>query len=310
MKKISIILSLVILIICLFIPISKEETYTINGNFLNAVNQLNIAQSWKNWYKPLDDSTFNRIDIKEDFKNKVFYLHQNKKMYEIHKFSPSVIQLRFKSPFLVIVNIAIGYQSKNEIIINEKITQNTFSYFLHLITKKNKEISIAKSLKEFLENPDQLYGFKIRDTQVPDTAFMMLTKNVLQSHKLVESKKLLLKGILLAKKTHTKVISKVYLSEVNLYNDSAQLSVLLPVKSNERISNESYFLEMPKNGKMLYLHYQGPYNKAILGYNALINYANDKKLNNIFSPFERFNNHKIPNNMTDTVDLNIYYPYF
>ena len=182
---------------------------------------------------------------------------------------------------------------------------------LKLVKPDVKHLSIVKSLKPFMETPSLYYGFDIKKTSVPDTAFITSTEVVSKRDRFILLKNTypILKRF--AIKNKVRVIGYPYLNYSSVNADSMRITFMMVINKALTLYNEGKinFLAMPKNGNMLVAHYHGEYGKSSEVYTALERYVTDYNLSRVYVPFERYLGN-MPTSNQSIVDMDVFCPVY
>jgi effector-binding domain-containing protein len=304
-----------ILIICYFIPYSTTQQTTIKASFLDISNEVNTPESWKNWYKPIKESYINNPStyiLKDDYKNHIFYITVKDIRYQVNSQSPASIDLITGNTFKTTQALRFFFDKKGKSIVEERYTTSLLNHLINIFKPGKEYNGIINSLKPFMETPELYYGFDIKRTSVPDTAYIILSKSVSkkEKYKIIDSSYSRLRKF--AKKNKISIIGNPYLNFTNVKLDSIQIAAMLVVDKplNNFDINHIIFFAMPKNANILTVHYHGPYGKSISVYEALEKYIAHHNLLGVFKPFERFNDNNIPKSDQSIVNMDVFYPIY
>jgi hypothetical protein len=145
-----------------------------------------------------------------------------------------------------------------------------------------------KTLKAYLEDPVNLYGFTIGIQPVTDT--LILTKRAIVSRDKVKEKWAALEKELIA----YLLVNRMLRVEVDIYNstepvssDSLAAVVGIPVSSRRPEKEGMQFLKLPAQGRLLVGRYEGPDSVMPRLYLAMDKYVLDKELKKVAVPFEK-----------------------
>ena len=302
------------LIISYFVPIKTSQQTTIKASFIDVANEVNTGDKWKNWYAPIKyahATSPSSYKLREDYKNHKIYLQTIDNYYEINKYSPAWIELRIGKNIKTTQTIHFTFDKDGYVTINEIQSTSLLNYLLKLVKPDVKHLSIVKSLKPFMETPSLYYGFDIKKTTVPDTAFITSTAVVSKRDRFIMLKNTYPILRQFAIKNKVRVVGYPYLNYSSVNADSIKITTMLVINKALTLYDEGKInlFAMPKNGRMLVAHYHGEYGKSSEVYTALDRYASDNNYTRVYVPFERYLGN-VPTSNQSIVDMDVFYPVY
>jgi effector-binding domain-containing protein len=311
MKKKVIIFSILLVILFLvFVPFTRQRTFSIKASFFNTYQQLAKADNWKKWRKDLRkanlaDST--KISYKPNSNGfKLNYPDNTLTVRIINGYTFSIYENN--TPDYSYTVVPEKLQNVTSIIVTEKT--NFVNRLFDLITKKSFSETHITDFKEFMEDPDLYYGYKIIKKKVTDTNIIVLKKVILAKNKFSEAAKTItalkqfidLKGL----KQTQPLIAQFFTKP----NDSMQVNAGLPINKKTSASKPIAFMEMPQTGNLYTVRFQGKFKDRTKVYAAVKRYFNDRNLSMPILPFETYLDNKLPENDSDIVNIQINFTTF
>lgn len=305
---------LIILLLMVFIPVTKTFETTIKASFLNIINEITYPQNWKNWYKPCTDA-FNSDStsyiIHQNFKNNTFTINSGKQLLAVKALSPTLIEIPSKSIFNTSYIFKIIYLNNGEVKVIEASKTSLLIYVWQYLNQTHTTNSFARNLKNYFEDPLIFYGFKIEKNNVVDTTFTSVIKTVLVKDFYKTTLQQHRQLLAYAKEKDLKYRDFPFIIVFKPNRDSVKVTNMLAIIDKKfNVYKYSSYLKMPANGKMLIGYYKGIYKHRSRIYKAMDKYVSTNNQRNIFTPFEKFLNHKIPANDSSVVNMALYYPVY
>jgi effector-binding domain-containing protein len=167
------------------------------------------------------------------------------------------------------------------------------------------------NLKDYMEDPQQLYGYDIRIVNVTDTAFLFKSVTVPVGQKREATRNLFEELINFAEKKKAGYTGvRIFYSQKS--GDEITLFASIGVSTSVAIdSTESFeYKLMPFGKRLLEATYQGPYGEVGKVYNALATFKTDHNLTSMAIPFQKFLNNGYDFSDEQIVQMKIYYPIF
>jgi hypothetical protein len=176
---------------------------------------------------------------------------------------------------------------------------------------KEAEASLD-SLKSYLNNPDKLYGYKIRRELVEDTSFLFASKKIHRRNFAAESKALFDMLIEEAEKRNAG-FNGVRILHFTDGSDSTKtiyasigITKRLELKDGEKVS----YKLMPFQKNLLVLDFEGPYSDISKAYTALEKYRIDFRHVTMAIPFHKYLDSGYGFSETRKVKMKVCYPVF
>jgi effector-binding domain-containing protein len=296
MRKKIFLTVMALLILCFFflwwapINFGIQKEIEIASPIDHVTGQFTDLRNWRNWnpeLHALDTASFNysRLSFQVNsilqasthqftiLKNSAAYIlvkeqtGNTKEYHSIYAFSDSlgsftrVIWIRALSPF---------------------------QWIKETLFPRNEMENGLAHLKNFIEDPNQYYGFPIAIAPIEDTLVLTSTTRVL--------KKDLIKTILSlnhqirqnAASNHI-VLDQPLMASINpIQRDSIQVTAGIPVSEVKPINKDLAYLQMPKAGRMVIINYVGSYSGLAAAYTAMDKYIAEKRLHRAAIAYEKF----------------------
>jgi effector-binding domain-containing protein len=176
---------------------------------------------------------------------------------------------------------------------------------------KDAEASLD-SLKLYVNNPEKLYGFKIRSELVEDTSFLFASKKIRRSDFAAESKALY--DMLIAEtKKRDAGYNGVRIFHFTDGSDSTRtiyagvgVTKRMDTKDGEKVS----YRLMPYQKNLLVIDFNGPYSEVPKAYAALEKYKVDFRYVSMAIPFQKYLDSGYGFPESKQVRLKVCYPVF
>lgn len=313
MKKfLLVIICLVIIFLLLyFIPVTANNDVVIKNNFDNVLSFFSKPANWEKWHpvvKELSSKKENAFQFVQDSSNHCFKFlnHEdslivsviNPLLYDVQQYSKKSF-----SSYSYIILPSINTTNSITVRVTQKVPL-LFYLFPSLHSSEGKEAGL--SLKEYLENPKEFYGYDIKIQNVTDTVFVteMLTISAKNIFTILSEEFPKLDSFV---KNHA-------LSQTNFYSvsyiskgDSIQLILGIPVNKFIRSDTKISCVNIPK-GRMLTGTYEGKFSDKKKIYEAFEKYVRDHSFENVGATFESYYNNELPLHDSSTVKFKLYYP--
>jgi effector-binding domain-containing protein len=156
-----------------------------------------------------------------------------------------------------------------------------------LFPQKKMEAGLIH-LKNFIEDPNQYYGFPISIVPVEDTLVLTSTTRVLKKDQIRTILMLNQRIRQQALADHLESNQALMTSINQIPGDSIQVTAGIPVNKTKPINKDFAYLHMPKGGRILTLNYNGTYAGLSAAYRAIDKYIADKRLHRIAISYEKF----------------------
>ena len=311
MKKKVILFSILSVIVSLFfVPFTQQKTDLIKASFFNTYQQLAKADNWKKWRTDLrgpylSDST--KISCKQDLNKFILsYSDITLLVNTVNGYTFNIEENNSNDYSYTVIPEKTQYVTS--IIVTEKT--NCLKHLFDLITKKPYSETHIADFKNFMEDPDLYYGFKIIKKKVTDTSIVVLRKAVLAKNKFNEAAKTLISLKQFIDSEGLKQTQPLIAQFFPKTNDSMQVNIGLPINKKVITSNPIIFMEMPPGESLYTVKFHGKFAERIKVYAAVRQYFNDRNLAMPVLPFETYLDNKLPENDSDIVNIQINFTTF
>jgi effector-binding domain-containing protein len=307
-KVILISLALVVLAVC-FIPVTQQKTISVKASFFNTYQQLAKAANWKKWRTDLHKISLTdsaKISEKQDINGfKLNYADLNLDVRVLNGYSFYINENNFDYRYTVLPGKT---QDVTSIIVTEKT--NFINYLINIINARSFSETHITEFKNFMENPDLYYGYKIYKSKITDTNIVVLRKVILAKNKFTEAAKTLnlLKQYITVNgfKQTQPLIAQFFPKK----DDSLQLNVGIPINEKAVTHNAIIFMTMPKTGNIYAIKFHGKFIDREKVYAAAQQYFNDRHITIPILPFETYLDNRLPANDSDIVNIQFNFPSF
>lgn len=313
MKKFIVLISAIVLLsVVLFIPVSQQKAVVIKASFFNVYAELANAGNWEKW----------RPDIRKLRQTDSTKLHekQNGNGFTLN-FSTSSLGVIVNGYSFNISEYDAGDElNYNYTVIPEKLPNYTtvvatekvslVRYLVNLASGKSLAETHVTDLKNFMEDADLYYGYKIIKRKVTDTNVVVLRKVVLGKNKFSEAAKTLIalkrfidpKGL----KQTQPLIAQFFPKS----GDSSEVNIGIPINGKVSAQYPIAFMRMPQTGSLYTVRFRGKFKDRMKVYAALQQYFNDRQLAMPLPPFETYLDNKLPQNESDIINIQINFTTF
>lgn len=312
MKKVFFValLLIVLIVVCLF-PVTKKQSLTISANFENIGTQVIHINNWRNWYPEIKNAyQKNPSDyhLIENPSSKTDTILIPGKKIVIHPVAPmsysvSEISKDAANNFSFSIYPSDQPQKMNLYVVQRKALITT------IFDKDNMDNPVY-ALKNYLEDPKELYGYyieisEIRDPTIASTLFNIRSKDVFS--KISEADSILTHYIQQKNLIKTGHISVSYVPKGK---DSLQLTVGIPVNGAADSTNNVKCLSLPPKGRVLVGLYSGKFSERNRIYQAMTRYLSDHTLSIPAQSFERYLNDSLPTSDSSEINMELDYPIY
>ncbi len=313
MKKgffVALLLIICIVVICVY-PVTQNSTINVSASFENTVVQVVHIENWKNWYPEIKKAYQNNPSeyrlIKDTSKKTDTIFIPGKKIV-IHTVAPMSYEIRELSGSKVNSFAFSVYPSSLPRKMNVFIAQKR-PFIATLFNKKNNETTLY-GLKNYLEDPKELYGFdikmaEIRDPTIASTVFKIPKKEVFTKIRQADT----LLNHYIDQKNLIKT-GHISISYIPLMGDSMQVTVGIPVNGSADSIKNVKCLSLPVKGRVLVGVYTGKFSRRERIYQAMTKYLTDHTLSIPAESFERYLNDSIPTSDSSEIKIELNYPVY
>lgn len=313
MKKfIVLILAVVLLSVIIFIPVSQQKAVIIKSSFFNVYKELANAGSWKKWRPDIrkpdqPDSTRiierqNRNGFTLSFLTTRLQVSINGYSFGIHEYNADN---KLDYSYTVIPGKLPNYTT---VVAAESVS--LAQYLVHLVSDKPLAETRIDDFKNFMEDADLYYGYKIIRKKVTDTNVVVIRKVVLAKNKFDEAAKTLtaLKRFIGAKglKQTQPLIAQFFQRS----GDSSEVNIGVPINGKVTTQNPVSFMTMPATGSLYTVRFRGKFKDRMSVYAAVQRYFNDRQMPMPLPPFETYLDDKLPQNDSDIINIQINFTTF
>lgn len=310
-KAVLLLLLLIVLAVC-FIPVTRQKTFLVKASFFNVYQQLAKPRNWGQWRSDLrslwlsDSAKISNTMRPDGFKINAGDLNLNVQIQgyvfaiaahdknDKHNYAYTVLPGKFSNATLITVTKTIGL-------------------FNYMLTRYNNSLfsdTHVNDLKNFMENDDLYYGYKIIKKRVTDTNIIVLRKLVLSKDKFAEAAKSLTALKQYFSVRHLTQTQPLIAQFFDKHNDSTQVNIGLPVDKKVPAKNPVTFMEMPSTGYFYTVRFRGKFKDRLKAYAAVHRYFNDRLMPIPILPLETYLDNKLPISDSDTVNIQINFPTF
>jgi len=293
-----------------FMPVTFKQEIAVEAPLNNISNALLNLEKWRYWHpsiRTVSDS------------GKIIY-NTTKAGHPIITSKESTIELRNSSALGILVRetsltknrwyslFIIPQGNDPTYIISLKEKGNLLQWTVRNLrgSEKNK---ILSTLKSYIENPANYYGFPIHLGDVVDTIvvtkeftcatdhlYKKLEKTFGELNEYIKSNNLTV--------THKKIAFIQYRNK-----DTLQVMAGVPVNKEADKQEHLYYQRMPK-GRMLIGRYEGRYSELHKLYAAMSQYIIDYSLKPVALSYEKYLSDQPPASTESHVVIDVYFPIF
>jgi effector-binding domain-containing protein len=301
------IIALVLLIVIGFIPIQQHNSVSIRSNYFDVCQQLMQADNWKRWEPEINGNAADQVHTQHF--GSAFLIETPDQLFNITSISANtfkVIVTRNHVGHHYFYTVAPGIKNNDATVIIDAKT-NVFKWLIAQFQPSAQPAALMLSLKSFMENPKQYYGFNISEKNVTESYFAVKKETISTKHKFPEIRKAAEELNTFIGENNIKAIQPVSGSYYPHKVDSLQILIGIPVNKQISSTSDITFMRMP-GGKVIVGDYAGKYNERQKIYTAMEKYMQDHSLLKQVAPFERYLNNKVPESDTDIVNMQVNYP--
>lgn len=307
MKKYGLALLLAIIVAILFIPFTVEKTVSVKDTQANIAAQTTKPDRIARWYVPFNTAADTVLTS-----NSIAAGNSGLNISLKDPVSTILEPYNSNSKKKMLLEIFTDAQKPGETLAMLSYNSNLFRKITgqpELIQEAEKSL---ENLKNFIEDPQLRYGYKIGHTLVTDTTFFVKSGTA-APQELQDA----------VNKTYEELLNfseqrgggyngvRIFNKRLNaegLYEFSCAISVTgnFSGKPAPPIQLE----RMPYQKNLLMAEYTGPYKDVDKAYQALKEYAEDNKLTVMAIPFEKWTDGPVTVGGDDLVRLQVFLPVF
>jgi len=307
----------VILIFCFlfFAPIEFgiKKQISIKASIIDVTKQVTDLRNWPHWNIALKKQDTSLFQFSKITNNTNSFLRFNNRQYTIVQQNGAFVIVKENNENARPVYHSL-YAFPDSLGTSTNIlwvkNVSPFAWIKEKLNSSGEIEADLTSLKNFMEDPNQYYGFPLRIQFIPDS--FIITKNAVTS-----------------KNNQTKTLAKLYSSILefaaanniqinpnsprianyyNLNNDSVKITAGIPANKKAPEKNNISYMKIPPRGKALVGYYEGDYARIKKIHIAMNQYLADKHLQPIAAPYEKYLTN--PQSAQDSLHMKIeiYYP--
>lgn len=302
-----VIVPIVAVFVCGFIPVTKSDSFKINAPFDNVYRELISPKNWLSWQQELKQVNQNQVKIDSDragFRITGPTITVDVQQMGLGNFAITQTQGDKAHSF----NYALIPDSKtNKSLVTVNDKTNLFGCLAGLIIKSHDSPPLA-GLKTFMEDTRQYYGFIIRK-ELTEKKLIAVERNTFLSAQLFrQAGEMLIRLNDFIKKNKLEITSPLQMQYVAVTKDSTQVMMGFPVNKVLSASHGVQFMTMPQS-RILVGYFNDSYKNKEKLYNAMRQYMRDNFIHPMIQPFERFDNNKLPASDSSVVNMQLIVPY-
>lgn len=313
MKKgvVAVLLIIIVLVAASFYPVTQNSTINISATFDNTFLQVLHIDNWKNWYPEIkkaykaDPTAYH---LSTDSSKKIDTITVPGEKFIIHAVTPmaySVTETGSHSQNFAFSVFPGETAGKMKVFVTKKVP------LVSTFFQKNQDAeNPLEGLKNYLETPEEFYGFNIKISQIRDPVIASLvfkTKEKDIFKKMANAREELMNYI---EKNNLKKTGYISVSYIPLLKDSIQITVGIPVDKIAPPDKNIECLSLPATGRVLVANYTGPFSQRIKIYQAMTKYLTDHTLSIPAESFERYLNDSLPSSDSDEIRIELDYPIY
>ena len=312
MKKVLFVALLLIIciVVCLF-PVTQKHSLTISANFENTGTQVIHINNWKNWYPEIKNvyqknpSDYHLIENPSSNTDTILIPGKKIAIYPIAPMSYSISEISKNA----VKNFSFSiYPSDVPHKMNLYIVQR--KPFITTIFDKDNKDNPLYALKNYLEDPKELYGYNIEISEIRDPTIASTLLNIADKDvfiKIARAVSILTHYIQQKNLIKTGHISVSYIPKGK---DSLQLTVGISVNGSADSTNNVKCLSLPAKGRVLVGTYSGKFSERNKIYQAMTRYLSDHTLSIPAQSFERYLNDSLPTSDSSEINIELDYPIY
>ncbi|MGI4020982.1 MAG: hypothetical protein ACRYFA_05710 [Janthinobacterium lividum] len=315
MKKILvfIVLILAVALVCL-IPFKQQKMINIKVQYFIALQQLLQPENWRKWQPEIKQAwekdsvqvKLTKNKLKKTFTYaapKILLLVNNEQGFAFNILKD--IYGKVNSYTYIAIPKLIDNTANIIVVTRTSIVKLLYEFFINNSTQTD-----IISLKNYLEDPRQYYGFDIRRTMVTDSNIVVEKKRILVKNKSLEIAQTEQDLKAYIQQQNLKIVQPVIADIRNIGQDSLRLMIGLPINKQTVSGGKIQFMHQPPHGHMLIGFYNGRYGGRQKLYLAMKTYIADHNLSSPEDAYEKYLDNKIPVSDTSWVRLQVNFPIF
>jgi effector-binding domain-containing protein len=317
-RKFVIIASIILILIFCFlffapIEFGIKKQISIKASIIDVTKQITDLRNWPHWNSALKNRDTSLFQFSKITNSTNSFLRFTDRQYTIVQQNGAFVIVKENNEnarpvYHSLYAFSDSLGTSTNILWVKNVSP--FEWIKEKINSSGEVVADLNSLKNFMEDPNQYYGFPIRVQFIPDS--IIITKNAVTS-----------------KNDRTKTLAKLYNSikeyaasnniqinpnnprvanYYNLNNDSVKITAGIPVSKKAPEKNDITYMEIPQHGRALVGYYEGDYAGLKKLYTAINKYYVDKRLQSVAAPYEKYLTN--PQSAQDSLHMKIeiYYP--
>ncbi|MEN0054588.1 MAG: hypothetical protein AAGC65_13025 [Mucilaginibacter sp.] len=307
-KKVIILAFLLITVIVGFIPVTASVGVHINAQYVNLLQQLQVAHNWIKWQPQLKQAG---SDFKVDSTSQGFHIKAHGTVLKV-KFdnSSSFTVTQLINDKQAEYNYTVGPDSSiNNAIIIVSYKTNLLGYWRSKFSDQGIKDNPVWNVKAYMEDTQLYYGFKIERRQTEGKLMLVKKMTVPKTGWYSQSNQaqVALNNFINNNQLHP--VDVVQVQVTNIPADSVQLMVGIAINKKANVAGTPLQLQQMPAGKILVGYYRGLYKNKQKIYGAMQLYIQDKYLHSLILPIEKFTDNKLPQSDNDIVNMQVIIPY-
>jgi len=312
-KKLLFALLPILVLIALFIPISRQFEVKIKATFFNTYQVLSKSNNWPKWRSDLrstwliDSPKIAMINARSSFS--VMLGELTLQVTPVNGYSFSVVEQRAEQEHQYLYTLIPAIDQNYTLArLDEKVS--LYRYLYDLIDGASSTYAHLIDLKRFMETPDLYYGFHINKIHVTDTSIVVLSNTVLSKNKFIGAQAILQTLQHYLGTNQLQQTQPLIAQFLPGRNDSVHLKVGLPVDKKVQTKTPFIFMTMPSSGYFYTVNFKGRFADRQNAYTAVYRYFKDRNMQVPILPFETYLDNKLPKSDTDIVNIRINFSTF
>ncbi len=317
-RKFVVIASIVLILLfgfLFFAPIEFgiKKQISIKASIIDVAKQITDLRNWPHWNTTLKKQDTSLFQFSNSTNNVNSFLRFNNREYRIIQQNAVFVVVREnnekeKPVYHSLYAFPDSFGRSTNILWIKNVSP--FTWLKEKIKPSGKVEADLNSLKNFMEDPQQFYGFNIHVGPVVDSLVITKSATSLKTN-VPRTISGLYKNIFEYAKENNIYVPENFPRMANFYpinKDSVKIMAGISVNKKAPNKNGITFLEMPSHGKMLIGEYEGDYAGLKKLYAAMNKYFTDKRLQLIAAPYEKYLTD--PQSAQDSLHMKIeiYYP--
>lgn len=311
-KVVAVFLIVIVLIAAAFYPVKQNSTITINATFDNTFLQVMHIENWKNWYPDIRNAYEDHpgaYHISPDNSKKNYSIAIPGKKLSIHVITPmvyNVTETGNNSVNTFAFTVFPGEEHGQMKIFFERKVPLIFTLF----NKNDSDNNPLQGLKNYLETPEEFYGYNIKMSEIKDPIIASLVFKSLQNDIFIKMPKKREELVNYIKKNNLQKTGYISVSYIPLLHDSIQITVGIPVDKIATPDQEIKCLSLPAKGRVLVADYKGIFSDRQKVYQAMTKYLTDHTLSIPAESFERYLNDSLPTSDSSQINMQLNFPVY